>query len=188
MRLLSLSLLLICVTAAAEEKPPAEGEGGSAAAIAPVGKDQKEYIEKTGKLTSLSNRIVEFEKQFQEVIHHKATAKTTAEKMHAVEELNRIAKERNKDVEAYNRIKMDVKLRYPNQGISLERRYNTQQKKTVEELEGAAGLDEMLTRIKRVIDQKYEPFLAEEEKREKKQPTIVKSLDEEKPKRLRLEK
>lgn len=185
MRLLSLSLIFVCAVAYANEEAKPEGEGGGAPAMP---KDQKEYIEKTAKLNSLSNKILEHEKAFAEVIHHKASAKDQAEKMHHVEELNRIATERNKDVEAYNRIKMDVKLRYPNQGIQLERRYSTQQKKSVEELEGVAGLDEMLTRVKRVIDQKYAPFLIEEEEKNKRQPTVVKSAEEEKPKRLRLEK
>lgn len=189
MRLLSLSLIFFCAVAVANEEkaeaPPAAAEGAPTGALP---KDQKEYIEKTGKMNTLTNRIAEYEKQFHEVVQHKAAAKNQADKAKYIEELNRIAKERNKDVETFNRLKMDVKLRYPNQGVALERRYSTFQKKSVEELEGAAGLDEMLTRVKKVIDQKYAPFLIEEEERNKKQPTVVKSIEEEKPKRLRLEK
>jgi hypothetical protein len=174
------------MAAVANEEAPPAAEGGTPTGALP--KDQKEYIDKTGKLSTLTNRIAEHEKQFQEIVHHKAAAKTQADKMHYIGELNRIAKERNKDVEAFNRIKMDVQLRYPNQGVALERRYSIHQKKSVEELEGTAGLDEMLTRIKKVIDQKFAQFLIEEEQRNKAQPSVVKAAEEEKPARLRLEK
>jgi len=52
-------------------------------------------------------------------------------------------------VEEYTKVKSDLALKYPNQGVNLNRRYQTQIKKSVEELEGAAGLDELLTRTKK---------------------------------------
>jgi len=186
MRSLSLSLIFLCAVAVAEDKP-AEG-GGEAPPAGVLPKDQKEYIEKTGKMTTLTNRIIEHEKNFAATVHAKTIAKNVKEKQRLIGELNAIAKERNKDVDLFNKLKMDVKLRYPNQGIALDRRYSTHQKKSVEELEGVAGLDEMLTRVKKVIDKKYEPFLIEEEKANNIQPTVAKPDEEGKPKRLRLEK
>ncbi len=191
MRSLSLSLILsvllltgLQVSANEDAPPAAEAPPGGA----PLPKDQKEYIEKTGRLNTLTNRIIEHEKRFLEVVHWKAAAKDAAEKQRWINELNHVATERNKDIEAYNRIKMDVKLRYPNQGVALDRHYNTLQKKSVEELEGVAGLDELLTRTKKVIDKKYQAFLIEEEKKNNLKPTVVQPEEEDKPKRLRLEK
>lgn len=182
MRLLSLSLVLffssLVLAAGGEEKP---------ADAAPVPKDTKEFIEKSGRLTSLTNRIEEHKKKFSETVHHKALAKTPAEKQGYIKELIIITNDMNKDIEAYNRIKMDLKLRYPNRGEQLERRYKTESKRTVEEMEGAAGLDELLTRTKKVIDKKYAPFLEEEEKRTHAKPEIP-AGQEEKPKKLRLER
>lgn len=190
MRSLSLSLIFICAFAfAIEEKaPPSPATAGGSGPIAPLPKDQKEYIEKTSRLNTLTNRIVEHEKRFVEVVHWKAAAKDAAEKKRWINELNHVAAERNKDVEAFNRIQMDVKLRYPNQGVALDRHYGVRQKKSVEELEGVAGLDELLTRTKKIIDKKYAPLLIEEEERNHLKPTVLKAEDEDKPKRLRLEK
>ncbi len=183
MRSLSLSLFLLIsspvfAAGGGEEKP---------ADAAPLPKDTKEFIEKSGRLTSLTNRIEEQKRKFSEVVNHKALAKTPAEKQVHIKELITITNEMNKDIEAYNRIKMDLKLRYPNQGEQLERRYQTQSKRTVEEMEGAAGLDELLTRTKKVIDKKYAPFLEEEEQRTQAKPEVPAGQDE-KPKRLRLER
>ena len=168
MRSLSLSLLLVCSLAFAEEKgeaPPAEGEAAAGGKVMnALPKDQKEFIEKSGKLNTLTNRIVEHEKHFWEIVRKKSESKDQSEKARLIAALNDVAKDRNKDVEQYNRIKMDLKLRYPNAGVAMDRHYATQQKKSVEELEGVAGLDELLTRTKKVIDRKFKPFLEEEEK------------------------
>lgn len=185
MRSLSLSLLLVCAIASGEEKAPAAADANPALSFS---KDQREYVDKTAKLNTLTNRIIEQEKRFLAAVHAKSVAKTPAEKKRLIEELTAVAADRNRDVESYNRIRMDVKLRYPNQGVALDRRYNTHQKKSVEELEGVAGLDELLTLTKKIIDKKYAPLLIEEAQRNNIKPTVLKSADEEKPKRLRLEK
>lgn len=192
MRSLSLNLIFLlgCYFAWAKEggEAPAEGEEGKGAVTNTLPKDEKEYIEKSGKLTTLGNRIIEHEKHFNEVVHEKSVAKTPAEKKMFIGILNTIAKDRDKDVEAYNKLKTEVKLRYPKAGVAIDRRYSTHQKKSVEELEGVAGLDELLSRTKKVIDKKYAPFLAEEEKRNNQLPTVMKTEEDDKPKRLRLEK
>ena len=166
-----------------------ESEGGNEGkAPAPtVSKDEKEFTEKTAKLTSLTNRITEAEKRFAELVHKKDESKDTVEKQKIIAEMLEVTKQRNKDAEDYNKVKMDLKLRYPNQGERLERRYQTQTKRSVEELEGVAGLDELLTRVKKVVEKKFASFEEKEEKGEKK-PAKSAAGAEEKPKRLRLQK
>ncbi len=168
---------------------PAMGEEKSeeGAAAAPQSKDTKEYIEKSGRLSSLTNRIAEQQKKFQEMVRNKSHTKDTAEKQRIIQEMVVLTNEMNKDVEAYNRIKSDLLLRYPNKGEQLERRYKTQSKRSVEQMEGAAGLDELLTRTKKIIDKKYAPFLAEEEEQKQARPEVP-AGQEEKPKKLRLER
>lgn len=191
MRLLSLSILTAFVlnsTAALANEKPAEGdegEGGKGAAT--VSKDTKEFLEKSARLTSLTSRIEEHRKHFSEAVHNKAEAKDPVEKQRWIKDMIQITNDMNKDIEAYNRVKSDLILRYPNKGEQLERRYQTQTKRTMEEMEGAAGLDELLTRTKKAIDKKYAPFREEEEKRTHAQPEIP-AGEEEKPKRLRLER
>jgi hypothetical protein len=55
-----------------------------------------------------------------------------------------------------------------------------------EEKQGSAGLEELLTRTRKIIDKKYAPFKAPEEKEREK--AKVAEPEPEKPERLRLEK
>ena len=165
----------------------AGGPDEGAAAAGPLPKDQKEYIEKNSKLNSLSNKITESEKQFKELVRLKNEAKTTVAKQTIIHEMVVLSNQRNKDVENYNKLKSDLELRYPNQGTHLNRRYQIQQKRSVEELEGVAGLDELLSRTKKVVEKKFAPFMEEEEKVEGKKK-LAHEPESDEPKRLRLEK
>lgn len=197
---LILGLFVIVIVAtevhAMEGGGAAEGEkeGGKASGALP--KDQKEYYEKTSKLTTLANRIVDSEKQFAEIVHKKSMAKTQGEKQAYIQEMLAITKKRNEDVAAFNKLKAEVAMRYPSQGQVLNRRYHTQSKRSVEELEGVASLDEMLSHTKKMIDKKYAPFADKDDDTVKKgtQPkspaseSAAGAHDEEEEPRLRLEK
>lgn len=183
--LLSLSVLLAMMAglAAAEEK---SGEAGGAKPSAEISKEQREFTEKQTKLNALQNRLVDADKKFKELVNEKAEAKTTESKQQIIKEMVELTNQRNKDAAEFNQIKSDLTYRYPNQGEHLERRYQTQSKRSVEEMEGAAGLDEMLTHTKKLIDKKYAPFMPEEDGKAAPKATSVQI--EEKPARLRLEK
>lgn len=166
------------------EAAPKEGEG----AAAPLPKDQKEFIEKSGKLTSLTNKIADSEKTFQELVHKKEAAKTIEAKQAVIKEMVELTNQRNKDVDSYNRVKSDLSYRYPAQGAQLNRHYQTQNKRSVEELEGVAGLDELLTRTKKVVERKFAPLMPDDSAT----PVVRKGRSTapiaEEPARLRLEK
>ena len=189
MRFTKLSLLaLICVTGPAFAN---EHGGGGAAAPAPVPRDQKEYLEKTIKLSSLASKLEESEKQFAEVVHEKNEAATPEAKLPYLKEMVEIAKQRNTNVHEYNKVKTDLALRYPNQGEHLNRHFRRHDAHSAEELEHeiAAGpsLDELLIETKRMIDQKYAPFnppRADDARR----PAAVTAPAPPKPPRLRLER
>lgn len=177
--IIALGLIVFGPLVLSEEK-----EGGAATEVP---KEQKEFVEKSGKLNTLINRITDAEAKFAELVHHKEAASTSAAKQEIIKEMVEVTNQRNKDVEAYNSLKSDLALRYPNQGEKLDRQYRTQTKRSVEELEGGAGLDEMLTSTKKLIEKKYAPFLDEEDKESgTRTPAHVHDLEE--PKRLRLEK
>lgn len=162
--------------------------GGGEAPEPTLSKDQKEFVEKSSKLTTLTNKISEAEKQFAELVHHKNASKDTAEKQRYIHEMIALAEQRNKDVDAYNKLKSDLALRYPNQGERLNRRYHTQSKRSVKELEGVAGLDEFLTHTKKVVMKKFESFNKEESKAPPTRKPAQHSDGQEEVKRLRLEK
>lgn len=173
----------------AEEKAEGkgEGEGEGKKGAAPLSKDQREFNEKTQRLNSLGTRIEESDKQFKELVQHKQHEKDQKEIERIIKQMNEVVKDRNKSAEEYNRLKSEIAQRYPNQGLPVNRRYETQGKKTVEEMEGAAGLDELLTRTKKIIDKKFATFEDPNAPKVAAPPHAPKP-GEEKPERLRLEK
>jgi hypothetical protein len=86
-------------------------------------------------------------------------------------------------------LKSELDLRYPNRGEHLNKRYETQSKKSVEELESGAGLDELLTRTAKLVKKKFAAFEPPEDKK-KAEATATKSetTEDGKPKKLRLER
>lgn len=174
-------LIFVCAVHAEEE---GGGEGGAKKGP-DIPKEQKEFTEKSAKLQSLSTRIEEAEKKFKDLVREKAESKKPEEKQAIIKEMVEVTDQRNKDVQNFNRIKADLELRYPNRGEALNRRYQTQTKRSIEELEGAAGLDEKLTHVKKVIDKKYAPFM--EDEKDTMKPAVAKPQEPEKP-RLKLEK
>lgn len=172
-----------------EGKEEAKEEGGEGKGTAEkVPKDQKEFTDKTSRLNSLSSRIEESDKQFQELVRSKAEEKNMEEKQRLIKQMVEVTKERNKAAEEYMKLKTDLSLRYPNQGEHLNRRYQVQEKKSFEDMEGAAGLDELLTRTKKIVERKYAPFNDPEEDKKKAAKLKPEPTTEEKPKKLRLEK
>ena len=153
----------------------------------PLDKEQKEFFEKTQRLNSLNTRIEEAGKQFNELVRRKSSEKNNEEKAHIIKQMNEAIKDRDKSVDEYMKVKSDLTLRYPNQGEHLNRRYLTQTKKSVEELEGAAGLDELLTRTKKIVEKKFAPLAPENDAKLKPKANLAQP-EGEKSKRLRLEK
>lgn len=149
-------------------------------------KDQREFSEKSQRLQTLAARIEESDKQFKELVQTKAHEKNPQVLEGILKQMNVVVKERNKSAEEFNRLKSEIAQRYPSQGLPTKRRYETQAKKSVEELEGAAGLDELLTRTKKIIEKKFATF--EDPELNKTSPIKPTTTTEEKPERLRLEK
>jgi hypothetical protein len=189
MRLIRHSLILIFLLASpvlpASSGGGGEGEGAAPTA-SPINQDEKEFISKTSKLNTLTNRISEAERRFSELVKKKSLAKTPEEKHVFIKEMVETANQRNKDVEAYNRVRSELNLRYPSQGKQLDRRYHIQDKRSFEELEGVAGLDEMLTRTRKQVERKYAPFDPPDESKLK--STAPVDVQPEKKPKLRLER
>lgn len=187
MLFIKLSLCLFLSTGVlAEEK--AESKKEEAAQSGALPKDEREYVEKTSKLTTLTNRIAEHDKQFQELVRRKAAASDEIQKQDIIKAMNELVKQRNKDVDQHTKLKSEVLLRYPNQGAHLNRRYETQSKRSIEELEGVVGLDEQLTQTKKIVEKKYAPFKVPDPASEVTAPQPKTAQGDEKKKRLRLEK
>ncbi|MGE0526684.1 MAG: hypothetical protein AB7G93_12360 [Bdellovibrionales bacterium] len=187
MRFIRLSLVVCSFLVPIIAVASGGGEDKGAEDSTAVSKEQKEFMEKSAKLTTLSNRIADADRQFLEYVRQKEAAKTSEEKQNLIQVMVELNVQRNKDVDAHNKLKADLTYRYPKQGQALNRRYHTQSKKSIEELEGVAGLDELLTSTRKIIQKKFAPFMAEEDKEKIQAPRVAEPAGEP-PKRLRLEK
>ena len=173
--------LILATSAHAEEEAAKGGEAGGKE----EDKAQHEYSEKQGKLNGLATKLEESDKHFHELVEEKENATTNEAKQDIIKEMVKLTNDRAKDAEAYTSLKSELTLRYPNQGEALQRRYQTENPRSLEQLDGAAGLDELLTRTKKMIDKKYAPFNAESDR---KPASVQKPVVVEEVPRLRLEK
>lgn len=171
-------LAIVSLASSAEEEAP-KAEAGP---VEP--KEQREYVEKHSQMNVLATKIEDEDKKFNELVEEKERAVGSEAKQEVIREMVKTTNERKKDVEQYRTLKNELTLRYPSEGEPLSRHYQTEAPARLDHNENAAGLDEMLTRTKKIIDRKFAPFMADEAKpNSARKPSSV----EEGP-RLRLEK
>lgn len=167
------------------------GEEGGEAAPAAKEKEKKEkptaameYVKVQTKLNTIESRVTDAENDFRKLVEKKENTKDQKQVEEILKEMVEVTKQRNKDAEELRRVQTDFLYRYPSKSVELNRLYQIEEKKTVEEMTSGADLDEMLTRIKKVIERKFAPFNPEPEKK-----TVTAKPEEEEPKpKLRLEK
>ena len=190
----ALFTVLLCLVGSplrASEKKAEGGGGGGGEHGAPqeakLPKDQKEFEDKTSKLNYMSSLIEEANKEFEHLVHQKEHAKTQDEKQEVIREMVDLVNRRNKNIEIYNKLRTELDLRYPNKGQRLNRRYQPRAKQSVDEMESARGLEQLLTHTKMQVDKKYESFNPQKSDEEQK---ALKAHAQEAPEphRLRLEK
>lgn len=197
--ILMAALLTTSVSAEEAEKSEAEKTGKPDAAA----KLNREFNDKLARFKYLEVRIISMEKEVLSLAHKKNAEKDPKAKKEIMDQMVELVTERNKSADQYNILKTDLAYRFPSQGETLDRSYKTQSKKTVEEIEGSIGLDELLTRTKKMVDKKYAPFIpakevvvpaaastvtVEDQQSGRNQKASNHDLEEEKPKRLRLER
>lgn len=203
--ILAIGLILFSPTSSSasgggEAKP---AEGGEGAAAPTENKETRQFNEKNTKLKTLATKIEDTEKEFNDLVHHKAQEKDPDAIQGILKQMVDAARRRNKAIDDYDKLKSELELRFPNQGEVSERQYQTHSKKSVEELEGVAGLDELLTRTKKIVEKKFAAFNEPDEKKGEARPSLALPTPSptgrpapghadtppgEKPKRLRLEK
>ncbi len=160
------------------------GGGANPDGSTKISRDEKEFIEKTMKVNTAASRIAEADKLFKELVEHKNHARTAREKQQITEQMKEVIKTRNKEVENFHKYRTELTLRYPNEGKKID--YHGHSKRSLDEMEGAVGLDEILTRIHRQITRKFAPLNGEEQGQTSQSSFAPTPAP--KPTRLRLEK
>jgi hypothetical protein len=178
--------LLFSATAFANEGGEGGGEGGGEKKKEKTEKSPvTEFVERTTKLNTIQMRVQEAQKDFGKLIEEKEEEKEQKKKDEIIKEMVEVSKRRNKDVDDYNKVRQELLYQYPAKSAELNRLYHVEEKKNVDEMQSTADIDEMLTRVKRVIEKKFAPFNPESDKPK---PAAKATLPPEQPAKLRLEK
>lgn len=125
---------------------------------------KREYQEKTQRLQFLKGGLATDEKELAELTKKKDEERDPAQQRVLMEEMLKVSKSRDRRVREIQALKSDLELRFPGEGGARSRLYRTgeRRKDKREPIESASGLDELLTRTKRLIDRKYAPFNPEQ--------------------------
>ena len=160
---LAVSIILGCTFVRAEEHE----EGGEEKAGVEVKGADREWAQRKTKLNIYEAKIKDYTKEIQRFIYFKNTNTAAIDEkgkpinvLQAIAETHRKLKEAT---EGYNKEKEELKYRFPEEGMVIERRYVPMRFQSVEQIEKEMGLDGELTRTKKKIDKKYLTFMGDED-------------------------
>ncbi len=135
------------------------------------------------KLNTLQVRMDDEKKEFNKLVGEKETETDPKRIEGILNAMVDVNKRINRDAEEYNGVLRDISYRYPSKNAELNQLYETREKRSLEEMQSDADLDEMLTGIRKVIDRKFAPSMPEN-----KSVRAPAARTEEAPKKLKLEK
>jgi hypothetical protein len=135
------------------------GEGGAAKSSAEeVSPEEREFTEKTAKLSGLEAKIEELDKALDSLIAEKKHEKNPEKMRLLLKDLVSKTRERNAAVDEHRQLKSYLLYRFPGKGKVIQGKYRDHEKASVDTLEKAGGLKELLRETKTLIDEKYRSF------------------------------
>ncbi len=186
-------------------KEGGEGEGaaeGGEGAAKPAGNGaDREWAKRTTKLNVYESKMKELNRKIMEMIEAKKGSHAALdEKGKPIDPLEIISTsftELKTTVKSYNEEREQLKYKFPEEGVVIERRYVPQRVQTLEQMEKEIGLNGELSLTKRKVDKKYETFMGDEitgpipqapkgPESTLKETKPIKNHEEEGPKRLKL--
>ena len=149
---------------------------------------KNDYVEKTAKRNLLEKKILEAKKVIKERIKEKKQTKNTKKQGQIFATIVDLHKGLLKDIEEYNKVIKEIKYRFPEKGDKTERKYLPIRPQTVEEIEQETGIENVLSRVKHKVDQKYKVFTIEDKEKKKKKPKGPHKKEKDTLKRIRIER
>ncbi len=155
------------------EAPAAEGEAaageaaeGEAAKPSPGAGADREWAKRQSKLNVHEAQIKDLTKKVQGLIRLKNTGGAAVDdKGNPIDLLASIAENHKKlkeTIAEYSVEKAEMKYRFPEEGVLIERRYVPMREQSLEQIELEMGLDGDLIATKKKIDKKYGSFMGDD--------------------------
>lgn len=126
------------------------------------------YVIKNDELSVISNEIKTSKSNIRILIMKKRSTKNK-EKLHQImENLVEAHNLLNERIIKYQKLKNEIKYRYPEKKITKKREYLSLRIQSLEEIEDEVGIDGQLSKLKKRVDKKYLPFLSKKDLEEAK--------------------
>jgi DNA repair exonuclease SbcCD ATPase subunit len=128
----------------------ARGEGA-----APV---VNEYGKKSAELRNLETKINDATNQINAAIEAKDKTEDLGQQHVQMDAMVKAHKEYRDLTDKYNKLRLELKYRFPAHGAEIEGRYKQHTARSLEELNHANALEAQLAKTKKAIDKKYAPL------------------------------
>ena len=117
-----------------------------------------EYVKKTNELRGLETKIKDAESRIQANLQAKAHATTTAAEHEAMNAMIKAHEELKNFTRDYNKVRMELKYKFPGKGEEIEGHYKPKTIKSIDEIDHSSSLDAQLTKTKRTVEKKLRPI------------------------------
>ncbi len=121
----------------------------------------REWAAHEVSLRTQVGKIREKEGKIAEIIHEKDKEKDDEKRTHLLTELAKEYKELQKLYKDLDEEKRDVRFKHPDQGLEVERKYQSYKIKSIEDIETEVGTEGKLSRLKMKVIRKYGSSLDE---------------------------
>lgn len=118
-----------------------------------------EYGEKRQKLNQIEVKIKAKKEDIERLIVAKNKTEDAQQKHSYMEQMVSIHESMKQDIVKYNQLRTEVRYRFPEKNDVTKRRYIELREKSLEQIEKEIGLDQMLTRARQHMEDKYRPFI-----------------------------
>jgi len=117
-----------------------------------------EYMKKSNELRSLETKLKDAEARVKANLAAKAKATTPAAQHEAMDGMIKAHNELKKLTTDYNKVRAELKYKFPGKGDEIEGHYKPHEMKSIEEIDRSISLDAQLTKTKRVMEKKLAPI------------------------------
>lgn len=168
----------------------ANSGGGAGGGTPPANsKEALEYSKKSGQLQTLQSKVEELEKHRHHLSEENKHPAAEATKKRIAEELIKVSKDLKRTQAEMVQLKQELEYKYPNKGQPIEGHFLNPSKDSVKRIQSESALDQKLRRVTENAIKKYQPLVSKEVlEAEAAEAQHKKVLEDQKPKKLRLEK
>lgn len=117
-----------------------------------------EYMRKSNELRNLETKLKDAESRVKSNLEAKSKATTPAAQHEAMEGMVKAHDEMRKLITDYNKVRAELKYKFPAKGEEIEGHYKPKTVKSIEEIDHASSLDAQLTKTKRAMEKKFAPI------------------------------